>query len=225
MQPGMVAHPDASRVASPRRIRRCSSGIASCAAVCDDPAIAEVFGLWVDPATRQAGVAWSLMEAATQLATTQNRNYLYYWVGTENTRAIAFASNFGFRPSPDRRPARLTRAGFGTMEMAMVLPVGSDPAAVPNPTMSSFGYRRTGVRRLARPCPPRWVESWRPANMGASTDFPEAAPAPELTTHQAGPSSKVQAAASTVENAQLTWSLHRGAGKACDSRDPTWWKS
>lgn len=114
-------------------------GIASCAAVCDDPAIAEVFGLWVDPATRQAGVAWSLMEAATQLATTQNRNYLYYWVGTENTRAIAFASNFGFRPSPDRRPARLTRAGFGTMEMAMVLPVGSDPAAVPNPTMSSFG--------------------------------------------------------------------------------------
>jgi ribosomal protein S18 acetylase RimI-like enzyme len=113
-------------------------GIASCA-IDDDPAIAEVFGLWVDPATRQVGVAWSLMEAATHLATTQSRNYLYYWVGTENIRAIAFASNFGFRPSPDRRPARLLRPGFGAMEIAMVLPVGSDPAAVPNPTMSSFG--------------------------------------------------------------------------------------
>jgi RimJ/RimL family protein N-acetyltransferase len=114
-------------------------GIASCAVDADDPGIAEVFGLWVDPATRQAGVAWSLMEAVTQLAATQNRSQLYYWVGTENTRAIAFASNFGFRPSPDRRQARLARAGLGSMEMAMVLPVGSDPAEVPNPTMSSFG--------------------------------------------------------------------------------------
>jgi ribosomal protein S18 acetylase RimI-like enzyme len=114
-------------------------GIASCTVDADDPGVAEVFGLWVDPATRQAGVAWRLMEAATQLAATQNRSQLYYWVGTENTRAIAFASNFGFRPSPDRRQTRLTRAGFGAMEMAMVLAVGSDPAAVPNPTMSSFG--------------------------------------------------------------------------------------
>jgi len=131
-----------------RRMRRASRllveygavprGIASCAVVDGDPTIAEVFGLWVDPATRQAGLAWSLMEAATKLATTHNWAYLYYWVGTENTRAIAFASNFGFRPSPDRRSARLPRAGFGAMEIAMVLPVGSDPAAVPNPTLCSF---------------------------------------------------------------------------------------
>jgi GNAT superfamily N-acetyltransferase len=105
----------------------------------DDPARAEVFGLWVNPATRQAGVAWQLMEAVAQLATTQNRTPLYYWVGTENTRAIAFAINFGFRLSPDRRPARKQRAEFGETEIAMVLPVGSDPTTAPNATMSSFG--------------------------------------------------------------------------------------
>ena len=67
------------------------------------------------------------------------RQQLFYWVSTENTRAIAFAINFGFRPSPERRPARIQRAEFGEMEIAMVLPIGSDPAAAPNPTMASFG--------------------------------------------------------------------------------------
>jgi ribosomal protein S18 acetylase RimI-like enzyme len=116
-------------------------GIVSCAVVDDNPDSVDVFGLWVDPTTRQAGVAWQLMEAAVRLATAQHRTHLYYWVGTENTRAIAFASNFGFRPSTERRPARLPRAGFGEMEIAMVLPIDSDPAAVPNPTISSFGSR------------------------------------------------------------------------------------
>lgn len=114
-------------------------GIVSCAIVDDDPASADVYGLWVDPATRQAGVAWQLMEAVALLATTPSRTQLYYWVGTENTRAIAFAINFGFRPSPERRPARIQRAEFGEMEIAMVLSVGSDPSATPNPMMSSFG--------------------------------------------------------------------------------------
>jgi ribosomal protein S18 acetylase RimI-like enzyme len=116
-------------------------GVVSCAVVDDNPESVDVFGLWVDPATRQAGVAWQLMEAAVRLATAQHRTYLYYRVGTENIRAIAFASNFGFRPSTERRPTRLPRAGFGEMEIAMVLPIDSDPAAVPNPTMSSFGSR------------------------------------------------------------------------------------
>lgn len=79
------------------------------------------------------------MEAVAHLTTARGRTHLYYWVGTENTRAIAFAINFGLRPSLDRRPARIQRAEFGEMEIAMVLPVGSDPAATPNPTMSSFG--------------------------------------------------------------------------------------
>ena len=43
-------------------------GIASCAVDADDPGIAEVFGLWVDPATRQAGVAWSLTHATPALS-------------------------------------------------------------------------------------------------------------------------------------------------------------
>jgi GNAT superfamily N-acetyltransferase len=116
-------------------------GIVSCAVAEEDPANAEVHGLWVDPATRQAGVAWQLMEAVVRLATTHSRTQLYYWVGTENTRAIAFAINFGFRPSPERRPARIQRAEFGEYEIAMVLSVGSDPAVTPNPMMSSFGWQ------------------------------------------------------------------------------------
>ena len=114
-------------------------GIVSCAVVDDDPASGDVYGLWVDPATRQAGVAWQLMEAVARLATTHGRTQLFYWVSTENTRAIAFAINFGFRPSPERRPARIRRAEFGDMEIAMVLSLGSDPAATPNPTMAYFG--------------------------------------------------------------------------------------
>jgi ribosomal protein S18 acetylase RimI-like enzyme len=114
-------------------------GIVSCTVVDEHPASADVYGLWVDPATRQAGVAWQLMDAVVRLATAQSQTQLYYWVGTENTRAIAFAINFGFRPSPERRPARIQRAEFGEEEIAMVLSVGSDPAATPNPTMTSFG--------------------------------------------------------------------------------------
>lgn len=114
-------------------------GIASLAAAGDDPTIADVFALWIEPHYRQAGVAWQLMEAAARLAATEHRTHLHYWVGEENTRAIAFAVNFGFRMSPYRRPARVPRAGFGELEIAMVLPIGADPAAVPNPTLASFG--------------------------------------------------------------------------------------
>jgi GNAT superfamily N-acetyltransferase len=122
-------------------------GIVSTGVVTANPALVDVFGLWVTPEVRQAGVAWALMEAAVQLAADQGRHQLFYWVGNENMRAIAFASNFGFLLGPERRPARLPRAGFGQEEVAMVYTVGADPAAVPNSTRSRVGASLGGPDR------------------------------------------------------------------------------
>ncbi len=96
--------------------------------------IGEIFGLWVTPATRNSGVAWQLVQAAATEATKSGLSQLYYWVGTENGRGIAFATNFGFRPSSSRRPTRVTNEEFGEQEIAMVMPLSSDPGSVPNPT-------------------------------------------------------------------------------------------
>ena len=87
-------------------------GIASCAVSADDPGIAEVFGIWVDPATRQAGIAWRLMEAVTRLAASQGQAHLYYWVGTENTRAIASLFGFHFPVQGQRMGCVLHRQRF-----------------------------------------------------------------------------------------------------------------
>ncbi|MDO5698660.1 MAG: GNAT family N-acetyltransferase [Dermatophilus congolensis] len=65
---------------------------------------AEVFGLWVPLSLRGSGVAAKLVQAAARLATNRGHGQLIYWVGTENARAVAFASSYGFRPSEFRRP-------------------------------------------------------------------------------------------------------------------------
>jgi GNAT superfamily N-acetyltransferase len=114
-------------------------GIASTAVVTENSATADVFGLWVAPEALQAGAAWALMEAAVHLATVHGYQQLHYWVGNENMRAIAFANNFGFLLSTERRPARLPREGLGQQELAMVYTIGADPGEVPNPTRSAAG--------------------------------------------------------------------------------------
>jgi len=118
-----------------------SVGIASVGVVGADPTVADIFGLWVDPAERHTGVAWALMEAAVDLAARQGLTQLHYWTGNENMRAIAFASNFGFLLSHYRRPARVPTEGFGDQEVAMVLNLDVDPGVVPNPTSSSASVR------------------------------------------------------------------------------------
>lgn len=65
---------------------------------------AEVFGLWVPVSLRGSGIAAQLVQAAARLATNRGHSQLIYWVGTENARAVAFASSYGFRPSEFRRP-------------------------------------------------------------------------------------------------------------------------
>jgi len=87
----------------------------------------ELFGLWVAPEARGAGVAWKLVEAGADQALQDGRSHLSYWVGTDNGRAVAFASSFGFRPTSTRRPMRVTNEEDGAEEMAMILPLSVDP--------------------------------------------------------------------------------------------------
>jgi hypothetical protein len=58
---------------------------------------------------------------------------LYYWVGTDNGRAIGFAQNFGFRTTDYRRSSRSSQFEPGE-EIAMVLPLEPDTTLSPNPT-------------------------------------------------------------------------------------------
>jgi GNAT superfamily N-acetyltransferase len=88
--------------------------------------VAELFGLWVSPAMRGRGVASQLVQAGADTARQQGRSHLAYWVGSDNGRAVAFASGFGFRPTDSRRPMRLRQSGDDEDEIAMVLPLGDD---------------------------------------------------------------------------------------------------
>jgi ribosomal protein S18 acetylase RimI-like enzyme len=97
-----------------------------------DPDTAELFGLWVEPEARGTGVAWRLVEAGADQALRDGLSHLSYWVGTDNGRAVAFASSFGFRPGANRRPMRVAGEEDGAEEMAMVLPLGVDPGSVPS---------------------------------------------------------------------------------------------
>ncbi|MDO5501908.1 MAG: GNAT family N-acetyltransferase [Actinomycetia bacterium] len=87
----------------------------------DDGDYAELFGLWVTPSLRGKGVATKLVTASAEKARDGGKTHLNYWVGTENGRAVAFASGFGFRPTDQRRPVRVESEADGEEEIAMVL--------------------------------------------------------------------------------------------------------
>lgn len=92
----------------------------------DNPTVAELFGLWVAPDFRGAGVATSLVQACADTARRDGRTHLAYWVGSDNGPAVAFASGFGFRPTDSRRPMRVASPDGGDEEIAMVLALGQD---------------------------------------------------------------------------------------------------
>lgn len=108
-------------------------GVVSVGDVEEDEHLAELFGLWVRPEGRGTGVAWRLVEAGADQARAEGRTHLNYWVSTDNGRAVAFASSFGFRPTEHRRPMRVQSAEGGgeDTEIAMVLPLGSDRSVEP----------------------------------------------------------------------------------------------
>jgi GNAT superfamily N-acetyltransferase len=90
----------------------------------EDGDAAEVFGLWVTPQARGTGVATALVRAAAYEAQQDGRSHVVYWVGTDNGRAVAFASGLGFRPTDSRRPMR--GSARAEEEIAMILPMGTD---------------------------------------------------------------------------------------------------
>ncbi len=108
-------------------------GVVSVGPYENDPAAAEVYGLYVVPDARHGGVAWRLVEAATSVATRLGAERAYFWVGTDNPTAIGFANNVGFRVTGHRRPARTSDLERGDDEMAMVLPLQPDKTSTPNP--------------------------------------------------------------------------------------------
>ena len=91
----------------------------------------QLFGLWVRPDWRGRSVAASLVRESARIAEGKGLGQLYYWVGADNGRAVAFASSFGFRPTDDRRPMRVAGDDSGQEEeVALVLALGEDDAAV-----------------------------------------------------------------------------------------------
>jgi N-acetylglutamate synthase-like GNAT family acetyltransferase len=93
----------------------------------------ELFGLWVQADRRGSGVARRLLEQAAIVAREAGLKQLVYWVGTDNGRAVAFASSFGFRPTDDRRAMRIhgvDAEDAESEEMKMVYPL-ADAAGVP----------------------------------------------------------------------------------------------
>ena len=106
-------------------------GIASVGSVDDDqPEAAQLFGLWVQPDARGSGVATALVRAGAQAAAEAGKRQLLYWVGTDNGRAVAFASGFGFRPTAQRRPMRVVSEDDGEEELAMTLPLSGDRGGI-----------------------------------------------------------------------------------------------
>jgi ribosomal protein S18 acetylase RimI-like enzyme len=91
----------------------------------------ELFGLWVRPDARGSGVATKLVKHGASLAAARGQSHLVYWVGTDNGRAVAFASGMGFRPTDYRRPMGVVSEEDGEEEIAMVLALGSDPSSAP----------------------------------------------------------------------------------------------
>jgi ribosomal protein S18 acetylase RimI-like enzyme len=90
--------------------------------------VAELFGMWVAPPSRGAGVAWRLTHAAAMHARDDGKRALKLWVSTDNGRAVAFFSSYGFRPTDQRRAMTNDDS---VEELAMIVPLGDDPGWVP----------------------------------------------------------------------------------------------
>ncbi|HBO55303.1 GNAT family N-acetyltransferase [Janibacter terrae] len=92
----------------------------------DDATAGQLFGLWVAPAWRGKSVAANLVSQGARIAEQRGFGQLFYWVGSDNGRAVAFASSFGFRPTDERRAMRTASDAGGEEEIALVLALGDD---------------------------------------------------------------------------------------------------
>jgi GNAT superfamily N-acetyltransferase len=111
-------------------------GVASLKMIDEEPQAADFRDLWVTPEARNTGVASRLVQTAADQAIQDGCTRLYYWVSTENGRAIGFAINAGFRLTSKRRTTRIENNEFGDQEIALVMSLANDPAAVATSTSS-----------------------------------------------------------------------------------------
>jgi len=111
-------------------------GIAFVERIVGEPQSADFQDLWVTPEARNTGVASRLVQIAADQAIQDGCSKLYYWASTENGRAIGFAINAGFRLTSERRTTPIKDSEFGDQEIALVLSLANDPAAVATSTPS-----------------------------------------------------------------------------------------
>jgi GNAT superfamily N-acetyltransferase len=116
-------------------------GVASVERVKGEPESADFRDLWVMPKARNTGVASRLVQTAADQAIQGGCTKLYYWVSTENGRAIGFAINAGFRLTSKRRTTPIKNSEFGDQEIALVLSLANDPAAVATSTQSRLSSK------------------------------------------------------------------------------------
>jgi GNAT superfamily N-acetyltransferase len=111
-------------------------GVASIERIVGEQQSADFRDLWVTPEARNTGVASRLVQIAADQAIQDGCTKLYYWASTENGRAIGFAINAGFRLTSERRTTPIKNSDFGDQEIALVLSLANDPAAVATSTPS-----------------------------------------------------------------------------------------
>jgi GNAT superfamily N-acetyltransferase len=109
-------------------------GVASVEMIKGAPHSADFHDLWVTPEARNTGVASRLVQAAADQSTRDGWTKLYYLGQHGNGRAIGFAINAGFRVTSQRRTTGTSNRKFGDHEIALVLSLVSDPAAVATST-------------------------------------------------------------------------------------------
>ncbi|MFF2833800.1 GNAT family N-acetyltransferase [Cellulosimicrobium cellulans] len=92
-------------------------GVAAVVPSPDDPTVAELVSVWVDPGARGTGVAAALLRSADALAVELGARTLALWVTTTNDRALRLYERAGFvrtgatKPLPsDPRLAELRMA-------------------------------------------------------------------------------------------------------------------
>ena len=117
-------------------------GVASVEMIDGEPQAADFRDLWVTPEARNTGVASRLVQTAADQAIQDGCTRLYYWVSTENGRAIGFGINAGFRLTSQRRTTRIENNEFGDQEIALVMSLANDPAAVATSTSSRLTSKR-----------------------------------------------------------------------------------
>jgi GNAT superfamily N-acetyltransferase len=117
-------------------------GVASVEMIEGMPQSADLHDLWVTPEARNIGVASRLVQSAADQAIRDGCTRLYYWVSTENGRAIGFAINAGFRLTSERRTTPVKHSEFGDQEIALVMSLANDPRAVASSTVHRLTSKR-----------------------------------------------------------------------------------